>query len=168
MQGKDKRPPTLWKAINSFHDNVLSIREDQRKGVTIIAMNWNDPVVAARWANDFLALANEMIRDKALNEAKRNVDYLTAQTAHTNSIEVQRAMFTLVESETKKLMLANERIEYAFSVADPAVAPEIRASPKRTLLVAVALGIGLFVGTSIAFIRSRLRARRGQPASELS
>jgi uncharacterized protein involved in exopolysaccharide biosynthesis len=165
LQGKEKAPLTLWKGVNRFHDNVLYIHDDQRKGVTVVGISWTNPLVAARWANDFLALANELIRTKALNDAKRNVDFLTAQTSRTNSIEVQRALYGLVMSETKKLMLANERTEYAFSVADPAVAPELRSSPKRTLIVMVGTFIGLFVGAIIAFVRGRLAAHRLHRAS---
>jgi uncharacterized protein involved in exopolysaccharide biosynthesis len=157
--GKPKAP-SLWNGVAFFHDNVLIIKDDTRKSVTIIAINWTDPVVAARWANDFVALANELIRTKALEQSKRNVEYLKEQTANTTAIEVQHALFSLVESETKKLMLANERIEYAFAVADPAVAPEIRSSPKRTLVLLAGLALGLFVGFSIAFVRARLAVRR--------
>src|SRR5215471_5565224 len=141
-----KKPLTLWKAGNKFHDEVLFIKEDSRKGTTIVSINWPDAVVAARWANDFLALCNELIRTKALDQARRNVGYLTEQIAKTSSVEVQQALYTLVESETKKLMLANEKTEYAFAVADPAVAPEFRSSPKRTLLLLAGLGLGMFIG----------------------
>ena len=164
LRGRAAKSLTLWKAVNYFHDDLLRIKDDQRKGTTLVAINWTDPAAAARWANDFVTLANELIRSKALNEAKRNVDYLTEQTARTNSVDVQHALYNLVESETQKLMLANERIEYAFAVADPAVAPEIRNSPKRTLLLLVGVGLGLFVGVSIAFMRARLTARWQQPS----
>jgi uncharacterized protein involved in exopolysaccharide biosynthesis len=161
---KAKKTLTLWKAANKFHEDVLFIKDDSRKGTTVVSITWTDPVVAARWANDFLALCNELIRTKALDQAKRNVAYLTDQTGKTNSVEVQQALYTLVESETKKLMLANEKTEYAFAVADPAVAPEIRSSPKRTLLLLAGLGLGGFIGFSIAFVRARLAARRHSAA----
>jgi uncharacterized protein involved in exopolysaccharide biosynthesis len=160
-----KKPLTLWKAVKQFRENVLFIKDDQRKGTTVVSINYTDPVVAARWANDFLALANELIRTKSLEQAKRNVAYLTDQTGKTTSVEVQRALYTLVESETRKMMLANERTEYAFAVADPAVAPEIRSSPKRTMLLLAGLGLGMFIGFSIAFVRARLAARRPPAAS---
>jgi uncharacterized protein involved in exopolysaccharide biosynthesis len=152
--------PTLWKAVNHFHDDLVYIKDDQRKGTTVVAITWTDPAVAARWANDFVALCNELIRTRALNEAQRNVAYLTEQAARTTSVDVQHALYNLVESETKKLMMANERIEYAFAVADPAVAPEIRSSPKRTMLLMGGLGLGMFIGFSIAFVRARLAVRR--------
>lgn len=162
LKGKSPVAPSLWKATGHFHEDLLSIKDDQRKGVTTVAITWSDPVVAARWVNDFVSLANELVRTKALNEAQRNVDYLTTQASKTSSVEVQHAMYQLLESETKKLMMANERIEYAFSVADPAVAPEIRSFPKRTLIVVGGTGVGLFLGFCIAFVRGRLAVRRKQ------
>ena len=162
---KAKKQLTLWKAVKKFRENVLFIKDDQRKGTTVVSINWTDPVVAARWANDFLALANELIRTKSLEQAQRNVAYLTEQTGKTTSLEVQRALYALVESETRKMMLANERTEYAFAVADPAVVPELRTSPKRAMLLLVGLGLGVFIGFSIAFVRARLAARRPPAAS---
>ena len=162
LRGSAPKAPTLWKAVNHFHDDLLYIKDDQRKGTTIVSISWTDPAVAARWANDFVALCNELIRTKALDDAKRNVAYVTEQAAKTTSVEVQHALYNLVESETKKLMLANERTEYAFAVDDPAVAPEIRSSPKRTLLLLAGLGLGMFIGVSIAFVRSRLAVAQRQ------
>jgi uncharacterized protein involved in exopolysaccharide biosynthesis len=159
LRGHQAKAPTLWKAVGHFHDDLLTLKDDTKKGTTMVAISWTDPAVAARWANDFVALCNELIRTKALDQAQRNVDYLKDQAARQTSVEVQQALYALVEQETKKLMLANERIEYAFAVADPAVAPEIRASPKRTLIVLGGTGLGLFLGFSIAFVRSRLAAR---------
>lgn len=160
LRGRAPKAPTLWKGVLHFHDDLLSIKDDQRKGVTLIAISWTEPTVAARWANDFVALANELIRSKALKDSQRNVEYLTEQAGKATSIGVQQALYALLEQETRKMMLANERIEYAFSVADPAVAPEIRSSPKRTLIVIGGTGFGLFLGFSIAFVRARLAAAR--------
>jgi uncharacterized protein involved in exopolysaccharide biosynthesis len=163
LRGHAPKAPTLWKAVGHFHDDLLTLKDDTKKGTTMVAISWTDPAVAARWANDFVALCNELIRTKALNQAQRNVDYLRDQAARQTSVEVQQALYNLVEQETKKLMLANERTEYAFAVADPAVAPEIRVSPKRTMIVLGGTGLGLFLGFSIAFVRSRLAARARPP-----
>jgi uncharacterized protein involved in exopolysaccharide biosynthesis len=64
-------------------------------------------------------------------------------------------MYNLIESETKTLMLANARAEYAFTVVDPAVVPEERVSPRRTLMVLSGLFIGMVVGVLIAWVRNR-------------
>jgi uncharacterized protein involved in exopolysaccharide biosynthesis len=57
-------------------------------------------------------------------------------------------------------MLANGKLEYAFTVIDPAVAPEIRISPKRTLMTLIGFAIGCVLGCVIAFIHRGLKGQR--------
>jgi uncharacterized protein involved in exopolysaccharide biosynthesis len=125
-----------------------------------VAIEWTDPVTAARWANDFVALANERIRSRALQDSTRNIEYLNKQIERTTVVEVQRAIYNLIESETKNLMLANVRAEYAFRIVDPAVPPEVRSSPRRKLLVLSGLAVGLFAGVFLAFELHLLRRLR--------
>lgn len=154
------KPPTLWSGVKKFRDDVVNIRDEKRTGTTVVAVDWTDPAVAARWANQFVSLANELLRTRARDEASRNIAYLKSQMEQTSAVEVQRAMYGLVESETKTLMLANGRIEYAFAVVDPAVAPEIRIRPKRTLMVLFGLALGFVLGTAVAFLVHRWKGQR--------
>jgi uncharacterized protein involved in exopolysaccharide biosynthesis len=154
-----KGPSSVWYAVEYFRGVVFEIHEEKLKGTTTVTVVWRDPVVAARWANDFVALANELLRNRAIEESTRNVEYLNKQLAQTNIVEIQHTMNTLIESETKKLMLAHGRLEYAFTVVDPAVAPEHRFSPRRTLMVLSGLFIGGFLGSLVAWARKAARRR---------
>ena len=158
----EKNPPSLWFAVRQFQLGILTIRDDKRSGLTIVAVNWTDPVVAARWTNDFVALANELLRLRAIAEAKASITYLNDQIAHTNVVEIQRVMYSLIENETKDLMLASVKPEYAFAVVDPAVPPEVRASPHRTLMVLGGIAIGMVLGAVFAFARNALHLHREQ------
>lgn len=158
----EKDPPSLWFAVRQFQLGVLTIRDDKRSGLTIVAVNWTDPAVAARWTNDFVALANELLRLRAIQESKASIAYLNDQIAHTSVVEIQRVMYSLIENQTKDLMLASVKPEYAFTVVDPAVPPEVRASPHRTLMVLGGIAIGMVLGAVIAFARNALRQHRGQ------
>jgi len=162
---RGKRDFTLWFAVKRFAEHIVSIHNESKTGVTSVAMEWTDPVVAASWANSFVALANELIRTRVLEESKRNISYLNSQLAQTNDVEVKRAIYNLIESETKRAMLADGRTEYAFRVVDPAVAPEMRSSPKRTLIVMITTLMGLLAGVGAAFFRD---ARRHERLSEAS
>lgn len=155
-----KQPPTLWFTVRKFKDSVLSIRDDKRAGLTIIGITWTDPVVAARWANEFVALANELLRDRAMNESKASLTYLNRQVEQTNVLDLKRVLYNLIENEEKTLMLANARTEYAFAVVDPAVSPEERFSPRRTVMVLIGVALGLFIGTLAAFVLNARAQRR--------
>jgi uncharacterized protein involved in exopolysaccharide biosynthesis len=148
--------PTLWRAVARFRKNVLNVDEDRRNGVTTISMYWRDPKEAALWANNFVALANELIRNRAAADAQRNIGYLNEQLKQTSSVEVQHAMYNLIESETKTLMLATGRAEYAFSTIDPAVPPELSASPKVAIIILIGIVVGIFAGILIAIARYKV------------
>jgi uncharacterized protein involved in exopolysaccharide biosynthesis len=159
-----KKEPTLWKAVKEFRESVVVIREDKRTNLTTVAMSWKDPAVAARWANDFVALANELIRARAESDSSRDIAYLNKQVVQTNVVDLQRILYNLIESETKTLMLANARTEYAFKVVDPAVAPELKTSPKRTLIVIFGTLLGFVLGLAVIFFRRAIADSKAKPA----
>jgi uncharacterized protein involved in exopolysaccharide biosynthesis len=70
-------------------------------------------------------------------------------------------MYNLIENQTKSLMLANARDEYAFVVVDPAVPPEKRVRPQRALIVAVGLLLGFALSLVVVFVRESLRQSHG-------
>ena len=154
------KPPTIWLAVKYFKEGVLIIREDKHTGLVTIDVDWEDPAVAAKWANGFVALANERLRARAIDEATRNIAFLNAQIPQTSVVEVQRAIYNLIESETKTLMLANVRKEFAFTVIDSAVPPERKNRPHRSLYLLFGLFLGFGVGVVAAYWRSA-RARPG-------
>jgi uncharacterized protein involved in exopolysaccharide biosynthesis len=147
----------LWVAVESFRNNVLRIRDDKRAGTVTVSVDWTDPAKAARWANDYVSMANEVLRQRALDDASRNIKYLREQAAGTNVVELQGVMYRLIESETKTLMLANSRADYAFTVVDPAVVPEQRVKPRRRLIVLGGVSLGFLVGMLAGLVRERLR-----------
>lgn len=157
---KSKQPPSLWLAVERFRESALQIHDDKLKGTITISVDWPDPVVATHWANEFVALANESVRARAIEESTRSISYLNEQLPKTDVVEVRRAMFGLLENETKTLMLAHARTEYAVTVVDPAVVPEHRISPKRTLMVIVGGALGLFIGAALAFLLNAVKRYR--------
>jgi uncharacterized protein involved in exopolysaccharide biosynthesis len=148
-------PDSTWKTTERFRKTVLDIQPDKLKGTTTITVDWTDPAVAARWANEFVALANQLVRDKAIADSTRNIEFLHKEIDKTTSVEIQRVLYNLVEEETKTLMLASGRVEYAFTVVDPAVTPQIRVRPWRSLILASGIAAGLFLGCFVVYCRER-------------
>jgi uncharacterized protein involved in exopolysaccharide biosynthesis len=159
-----KGPPVLWSAVKRFQGDILNIHEDVRKGTVTVGIDWTDPVIAARWANGFVALANDLIRARAIEDSKRNVAYLNDQTSHTDSVEIRAVMYDLIKSETKTLMLANGRIEYAFRSVDPAVPPALRSRPQRTVIVLFGAVCGFLLGGIFAYAYDGASRRRREPS----
>jgi uncharacterized protein involved in exopolysaccharide biosynthesis len=120
-------------------------------------VEWTDPGTAAEWANGLVTLANENLRERARSGAERNISYLNAQIKETSLVPLQQVMFNLIENEMKTVMLANAREEYAFTVVDHAVPPEIRSRPQRTLLVILGTMFGGFLSLIFVGFRRLIR-----------
>ena len=166
LLARTKPPHSLWKAVSRFRKDTLNVDEDRRTGTITISMYWHDPKEAATWANEYIGLGNEVIRNRAAADAQRNVAYLNNQLQQTNSIEVQHAISNLIENETKTLMLAQGRAEFAFTTIDPAVPPEVSANPRKSLVIFIGLVVGMFAGLLIALARykiARYRERSREP-----
>jgi uncharacterized protein involved in exopolysaccharide biosynthesis len=160
--------PTLWRAVNVFKDKLSKIKKDQVKGTTKVTVEAKDPVTAARWANDLVALANEVMRTRAKTDASRNIEYLTHQLQGAVDVDLRRNLNDILEDQMRTLMLANGRTEFAFRVIDPGVAPEVRSRPQLVLVLLIGIGLGLAIGCTTAFIRERLAESRRSAVAELS
>ena len=155
---------TVWYAAKTLRETVTSITTDDLNGTTTVAVDWKDPEVAAAWANGLVALANELLRTKAIADSNRNIEYLNKQIAATSVVEMQRVLYGLIQTEMQTLMLANARVDYAFTVVDPAVVPEARSKPKRRLIVLTGVAIGLALGALFVFGRDTVRRYREREA----
>jgi uncharacterized protein involved in exopolysaccharide biosynthesis len=148
-----KTVPTLWKANGYFRTNVRAVATDTKTGLVTLTIRWEDPKLAAKWANDLVKMANDYLRKKTMDEAERNIGYLSDQAARTEAVGVKEGIYAILQNEIKKMMLARGSEEYALKVIDPAVPPEKAATPRPILWTAMALFSGLFLSIAIVIAR---------------
>lgn len=152
--------PDLRDAVKFFDESIRTV-EELATGLVLLRIEWTDPEVAADWANSLVQRLNARMRERALVDAQKNVDYLREQLAKTNLVTLQESISRLLESEMQKLMLANGNEQFSFRVIDRAEVPKYRSSPKRTLIVCFATVFGGFVSILIVLVRHAIRIRRG-------
>jgi uncharacterized protein involved in exopolysaccharide biosynthesis len=145
--------PSAWKAYNKFIKSVMNIVEDKKSGLVTISMEWGDPRVAQRWVTQVVARTNDHLRASAIKEGEGNLAYLEAQVRTVSVVELRQALFTLMESEQKKLMLAKGGAEYALKTIDPAVIPMERVRPQRLRILTIGAFLGALFG--VAFLLGR-------------
>lgn len=146
--------PTLWKA-NQYFNQIRTVEENKATGLVTLRIKWRDPHQAAQWANDLIAMVNEYLRNKSIQESERNIAYLNDQASKTGVVEVQRAIYSLLEGEIKKVMLARGSDEYALRVVDPAMPPDKPSFPQPEIWIPLGFVLGLFFSMWLAFSRRR-------------
>jgi uncharacterized protein involved in exopolysaccharide biosynthesis len=153
-----KKQPTIWDGNKLFEKKIREVMADKKSGLVTLSISWKNKEQAARWAADLVARANTYLREKALDTSSRHIDYLNEELKHTSELELQGAIFHLLEGEIKKTMMARGNVEYAFKTIDPAVVPQEAARPKRWLISIFGVLAGFFLGAMIALIRSTHQA----------
>jgi uncharacterized protein involved in exopolysaccharide biosynthesis len=123
--------PTVWEATRFFNRKVCTVSADKKTGLVTLTIKWQDPVEAADWANDLVSRTNNYLRNKAIDRAGKNLEFLQQQLEKTSVVEVRQSIYHLMENEIKTLTLAQGATDYAFKVIDPAVVPRRRVSPSR-------------------------------------
>lgn len=152
-----KEIPTLWQANAYFKKKIRDVSEDRKSGLVELSIRWKNPVVAAKWANDLVRITNDYLRAKAIRESDRNIKYLNEQAAGTSVVEAQRVIYTLLENEINKEMIAKGRDEYALKVIDPAFVPEKPVTPGPATLGAAGAVFGILLSAFVVFARKVLR-----------
>ena len=95
----------------------------------IIAVEWTKPDVAAEIANDIVKFLNKHIRDQKIEEANKSILFLQQELKKTSLVSNENMLYTLIEEQTKNVVLANSREEYAFKFIDPAYPPKDKIKP---------------------------------------
>ena len=79
--------------------------EDRRTGIVTLAIIWSDRDTAAQWANQLLAEADDALRQRAIGEYTRSIDYLTSESTQASVVELRSAIYKAMESELKDAMM---------------------------------------------------------------
>jgi uncharacterized protein involved in exopolysaccharide biosynthesis len=155
-----QKTPTLWKANEYFKGHVRTITIDAKTGLVTLAITWTDPRLAAQWANGLVRMTNDYLRAKAIDESERNIAYLTGEASKTDVVGVKQAIYTLLENQFDKVMIARGNDEYAIRVLDPAQPPERPSSPKPLIWALIGLGFGVLVALGTALLRTNSPAKQ--------
>lgn len=147
-----KGMPTDWELYKAF-TKLITIDNDKKTGLITLSVNYFDPQMAQEWVTLLVTELNVWMRNKKIIEAKNNIKYMEEQLERTSIAEMQKIFYQLIEEQTKDLMLASVNDEFAFKVIDPAVVPEEKDQPKRSIIVAISFMLGGILSILIVLIR---------------
>ena len=142
--------PTDLQAYRAF-SGMLSVSKSS--GLITVAIEWHDPVLAARWVNALVKRINQEVKQKDQAEANSAIAYLSQQLESTQLVEMQRVFYDLIESQTRISMLTDVREEYVFQVVDPAVVPDEKIAPRRSLIAVLGTMLGAMLALVVVLVR---------------
>jgi uncharacterized protein involved in exopolysaccharide biosynthesis len=164
--GGAPRAKEVSRVVDYFLRSVISVTEDKRAGLVLVAIEVDDPNIAAAWANKIVEQLNEEMRSRALADADTNVRYLSDQLKVTDIVAIQQSVSRLLELEIQKAMLAKGTEEFAFRIIDAAEPPTKHKKPRRALIVLASLLAGGMLSVVVVVVASaaaRLKASTPSP-----
>lgn len=149
------KEPTLGEAFELFDEDIRKVQRSDDTGLITLTIDWSDRHLATKWAEQFVDLANQTLRERAVTESVTSLAFLKSELEHSEALAVQQALSSLIQAQLQKIAIAKGRTEYAFRVIDPAVTPDPDdyESPRR---LAIALG-GLLFGFIAVFFYGLLK-----------
>lgn len=154
--------PTDWDLVKTFKEK-LSVIENKENGMVTVSLKSRSPSAAQKWVEWLVNDLNEHMRTQDIREAEASIDYLESKLRETNIAGMQQVFYQLIENETRTVMLANAQPEYVFKTIDPAVVPQEKIEPNRTLIVFLSSAsggiLGVFTVLFWAFINSGKKLR---------
>lgn len=150
----------MQNGVNLFK-SLISVTEDHGNNQITLIIEWHNRQQASLWANLLVDRINQYMRTMAIQEADKNITYLTNEAEQTPFMELRKTVLQLLEAQVKKKMLAKVRSDYIFKVIDPAVTPSASGyiKPKRWLIIISGLVLGGIVGILAVFLYNAFQRR---------
>lgn len=133
--------PTSWELYKEFSKNT-SISKNKDSGLITIGYMHYSPEYAQKITQWLIEDVNSLLKERALEDATKNINYLEGQINKTSLSGMQNVFYSLIEEQTKTKMLADVSDEYVFKVLSDARTPEEKAVPKRALICILGVALG--------------------------
>jgi len=144
--------PSMFDTYEKFMEN-LTIDQDKSTGLVSIAFKFIDPNLSKKWVNYLIADINQLIRQQKILENKKSIAYLQQQLGKTNVTEMKNVFYSIIEEQTKQMLLAEVQMDYAFKVIENPIVEERKVAPKRAVIVILsAIASFFFMSLLVLFI----------------
>tara|TARA_X000001036_G_scaffold431134_1_gene464914 strand:+ start:762 stop:1598 length:837 start_codon:yes stop_codon:yes gene_type:complete len=150
------KPPNLLSGVSKLKNSINVFKKNK---IITILIEWDDPELSARFANELIARVNEYIRNESTKESESNIFFLQQQLNETNTMNIKSVMYQLIEQQMSQIMIANSREQYAFRVIDSAIPPESPSGPNHRLAIILGFLIGLTLTLIFLFTKEALEKK---------
>ena len=146
--------PTSWELYEEFSENI-SVSKNKDSGLITIGYMHYSPDYAQKITQWLIDDVNALLKERALSDATKNINYLEAQIKRTPLSGMQNVFYSLIEEQTKTKMLAEVGDEYVFKEISSALVPEEKSKPKRALIVILGTIIGSLLSMLLVLFRKQ-------------
>ena len=142
--------PSDLESVEEFSE-LFIVFEDKTNGMVKLSIQHYSPDLAKEWLEKIVYRINESMRSLDSKESETAISFLYNELEKSSNTEIRSMLFSLIEEQTKTLMLTKVKRDYAFSIVDPAIVPEVKFKPQRVIiLIMISAVLAIFlIGFSI-------------------
>ena len=132
---------------------TTSMDPRDKADLVTLSLEWenpHNPNKIADIANDLVSSMNHHAKRRAILEARDSISFLEKELEQTSILNSQTILYSLIEQQMQKIMLANIRDEFIFKVIDSAIVPK-HAETKPVLMIVF---VGIMLGVFLSFLFS--------------
>lgn len=152
----DYVPPNAAR-LAEYLKEAFSKSEDRETGFLRLATETAKPDLIIDLMTAATATTDKIIRDRFVVQGLETLEFYQSKIVSARSREHREALAQLIVQEEQKLMLATVGGHF---VAKPLTSPSVSlrpTSPKASLVLALALVLGTFIGAALVLIKKALQ-----------
>ena len=134
----------------------LKLRKDKITGFLIIEFTHKSPEFASEFIKIAVQELNLITKEIDYKKALLSLEYLKNELEKSQQVEIKNSINSLISSQLNTMMLSSVNEDYLLKYLDEPYAPEIKFSPKRSVICILAAIFGLFVALLSVLTRNYL------------
>ena len=135
--------PTYLEAYLDYR-KIVNISKNKKNGFITISVEHVSPIFAKDLIDIIWNDVNKVIRDNDMKESTEALDYLNTELKMTTQSDIRQSINNLISLKLETQMLTKIKKDYALDPIDYPYIPEIKSSPRRSIIC--------IIGTLIGFI----------------
>ena len=160
LTGQDKQDYVAPNAARLSHwmKDAFNSSEDLKTGFLTLSAETPNPNLILQVMARATEEADRLLKERYIESAEQTMGFYQKQLAKARAREHKEALAKLIAQEDQKLMLASKG---TYFVAEPLTRPSVSinpTSPKASLVLALSVVLGGFVGAALILIRKALKA----------
>ncbi|ATD08943.1 Wzz/FepE/Etk N-terminal domain-containing protein [Pseudoalteromonas piscicida] len=152
--------PTLFETYESFN-KLFDVKHNKVTNLVTVSIRSIDPHIAKQWVSNLISELNEQLRQRELDEKSRSIAYIQQQLDKTEVAQMKNVFYTIIEEQTKQMLLAEVREDFAFRIIESPIVAERKESPSRAVICILAAIFSVFFASGLVLVRHFMKELKG-------
>ena len=142
---------------------LVNVSVDKKTGYLAVSAEATDPQVQINLIQKMVSITDHLLKQRYIENAEDTLVFYQKKMTLARSREQREALAKLMAQEDQRLMLAARGKNF---VVEPLMRPTVSlypTSPKASLILALSIALGGFLGSALVLIRASVQTREDKP-----